>query len=107
MVAHVTAPALEPDPAKVATTSSAVVTQLLRKQLRFTGLVVTDAMDMAGLTRVYPEGGSAAAGHAAVDAIKAGNDMLLLPSDLDGAYHGLLNAVRMATFRRSASINQC
>jgi beta-N-acetylhexosaminidase len=94
MVAHVTAPALEPDSAKVATTSSAVATQLLKKQLRFSGLVVTDAMDMAGLTRVYPEGGSAAAGHAAVDAIKAGNDMLLLPSDLDGAYHGLLNAVR-------------
>lgn len=94
MVAHVTAPALDPDSAKVATTSSAVVTQLLRKQLRFSGLVVTDAMDMAGLTRVYPEGGSAAAGHAAVDAIKAGNDMLLLPSDLDGAYRGLLSAVR-------------
>ena len=31
---------------------------------------------------------------AAVDAVKAGNDMLLLPSDLDGAYHGLLKAVR-------------
>jgi beta-N-acetylhexosaminidase len=94
MVAHVTAPALEPDSNKVATTSSNVATQLLKKQLRFSGLVVTDAMDMAGLTRVYPEGGSAAAGHAAVDAIKAGNDMLLLPSDLDGAYRGLLNAVR-------------
>lgn len=94
MVAHVTAAALEPDSNKVATTSSAVVTQLLKRQMRFTGLIVTDAMDMAGLTRVYPEGGSAAAGHAAVDAIKAGNDMLLLPSDLDGAYHGLLNAVR-------------
>jgi beta-N-acetylhexosaminidase len=94
MVAHVTAPALEPDSAKVATTSSGVIMQLLKKQLRFSGLVVTDAMDMAGLTRVYPEGGSAAAGRAAVDAIRAGNDMLLLPSDLDGAYHGLLNAVR-------------
>ncbi|HEY7403632.1 MAG TPA: glycoside hydrolase family 3 N-terminal domain-containing protein [Candidatus Angelobacter sp.] len=94
MVAHVTAPALEPETSKVATTSSAVISDLLRKQLRFSGLVVTDAMDMAGLTRVYPEGGSAAAGHAAVDAIKAGNDMLLLPSDLAGAYQGLLNAVR-------------
>ncbi|HEX7287935.1 MAG TPA: glycoside hydrolase family 3 C-terminal domain-containing protein, partial [Candidatus Angelobacter sp.] len=34
------------------------------------------------------------AGHAAIDAVKAGNDMLLLPSDLDGAYRGLLAAVR-------------
>ena len=94
MVAHVTAPALEPDPMKVSTTSGIVVTQVLKTQLGFTGLVITDAMDMSGLTRVYPEGGSAAAGRAAVDAIKAGNDMLLLPSDLDGAYNGLLNAVR-------------
>jgi beta-N-acetylhexosaminidase len=94
MVAHVTAPALEPDTKKVATTSGAIVTQLLKTQLGFNGLVITDAMDMSGLTRVYPEGASAAAGHAAVDAIKAGNDMLLLPSDLDGAYNGLLNAVR-------------
>jgi beta-N-acetylhexosaminidase len=94
MVAHVTAPALEPDPKKVATTSGIVVTQVLKTQLGFRGLVITDAMDMSGLTRVYPEGASAAAGHAAVDAIKAGNDMLLLPSDLDGAYNGLLNAVR-------------
>lgn len=93
MVAHVTAPALDPDPAKVATTSNAVVTQILKNQLHFSGLVITDAMDMSGLTRVYPEGMSAAAGHAAVDAVKAGNDMLLLPSDLDGAYNGLLNAV--------------
>jgi beta-N-acetylhexosaminidase len=94
MVAHVTAPALEPDPNKVATTSGIVVTQVLKTQLGFNGLVITDAMDMSGLTRVYPEGGSVAAGRAAVDAIKAGNDMLLLPSDLDGAYNGLLNAVR-------------
>jgi beta-N-acetylhexosaminidase len=94
MVAHVTAPALEPDATKVATTSPGLVTTLLKQQLGFSGLVVTDAMDMGALTRLYPEGGAAAAAHAAVDAVKAGNDMLLLPSDLDGAYNGLLNAVR-------------
>ena len=93
MVAHVTAPALEPDPGKVATTSPAIVGELLHHELAFTGLVVTDAMEMGALTRLYPPGGSAA-GRAAVDAIKAGNDMLLLPSDLEGAYQGLLNAVR-------------
>lgn len=94
MVAHVTAPALEPNAAKVATTSAPIITDLLKTQLGFNGLIITDAMDMSGLTRVYPEGASAAAGHAAVDAIKAGNDMLLLPSDLDGAYNGVLSAVR-------------
>jgi beta-N-acetylhexosaminidase len=94
MIAHVTAPALEPDPDKVATTSPLIVGQVLQHELGFKGLIVTDAMDMGALTRLYPMMGAAASGHAAVDAIKAGNDMLLLPSDLDGAYRGLLNAVR-------------
>ena len=94
MVAHLTAPALEPDTTRVATNSSAIVTGILKQQLGFKGLVITDAMDMGGLTSVYPEGGSAAARHAAIDTVKAGNDMLLLFSDLDGAYNGLLDAVR-------------
>ncbi|HZE82470.1 MAG TPA: glycoside hydrolase family 3 N-terminal domain-containing protein [Candidatus Polarisedimenticolia bacterium] len=94
MVAHITAPVLEPDPSRVATNSPAIVTGLLKQQLGFTGLVITDAMDMGGLTSVYPEGGSAAARHAAIDTVRAGNDMLLLFTDLDGAYKGLLNAVR-------------
>ena len=94
MVAHVTAPALEPDASKVATTSPAMINGLLKQELKFSGLVVTDAMEMGALTRLYPEGGPSASARAAVDAINAGNDMLLLPSDLDGAYNGLLKAVR-------------
>jgi beta-N-acetylhexosaminidase len=94
MVAHITAPVLEADPSRVATNSGAIITGILKQQLGFKGLVVTDAMDMGGLTSVYPEGGSAAARHAAVDTVKAGNDMLLLFSDLDGAYRGLVDAVR-------------
>ena len=100
MVAHVTAPALEPDTGKVATTSPAIVNQLLKQQLGFKGLVVTDAMEMGALTRLYPQG-AAAAGHAAVDAIKAGNDMLLLPSDLENAFKGLLTAVRLGQIPES------
>ena len=94
MVAHVTAPSLEPDNTRVATNSPPIVTGILRQQFGFKGLIVTDAMDMAGLTGIYPEAGSAAARHAAVDTVKAGNDMLLLVTDLDGAYRGLVDAVR-------------
>jgi beta-N-acetylhexosaminidase len=90
MVAHVTVPALEPDPNRVATTSPAIVTQLLKQQLGFNGLVVTDALDMAGLTRLYAEN----IGRAAVDAFKAGNDLLLIPPDLDASYRAMLDAVR-------------
>jgi len=94
MVAHILAPALDPGADRVASVSPAIVTGLLKQQMGFTGLVVTDAMDMNGLTKLFPEGGSVAAGRAAVAAVKAGNDMLLIPSNLDGAYNGLLQAVR-------------
>jgi beta-N-acetylhexosaminidase len=94
MVAHIRAPALDPDPSRVASISPAIVTGLLKQQMGFHGLVVPDAVDMGGITGLFPEGGSAAAGRAAVEAVKAGNDMLLIPLDLDGSYNGLLRAVR-------------
>jgi beta-N-acetylhexosaminidase len=90
MIAHVTVPALDPDPGRVASTSPAVVTGLLKRQLGFQGLVVTDALDMAGLTHLYASN----IGRAAVDAFKAGNDVLIIPADLDASYKALLQAVR-------------
>jgi beta-N-acetylhexosaminidase len=89
MVAHVSVPALDPDPNHVATTSPAIVTNLLKNQLGFKGIVVTDALDMAGLTRLY----GPHIGRAAVDAFKAGNDVLLIPADLDASYQAMLAAV--------------
>jgi beta-N-acetylhexosaminidase len=88
MTAHVTVPALEPDPNRVATTSRAVITGLLKDTLGFQGLVVTDAMDMGAVTRLYP------GGRAAVEAFKAGNDMVLIPADLDASFNAMLNAAR-------------
>jgi beta-N-acetylhexosaminidase len=89
MVAHVTVPALDPNPNAVATVSPAIVSGLLKQQLHFQGLVITDALDMGALTRLY----AANLGQEAVDAFKAGNDMLLIPPDLDVAYRGVLAAV--------------
>jgi beta-N-acetylhexosaminidase len=90
MVAHVAIPALEPDPNKVATVSPAIVTDLLQKQMGFKGIVVTDALDMAGLTRLY----AANIGRAAVDAFKAGSDLLIIPADLEASYKSMLDAVK-------------
>jgi len=90
MVAHVTVPALDPTPNRVATTSPAITTDLLKNQLGFKGIVVTDALDMAGLTRMY----TADIGRAAVDAFKAGNDMLIIPADFVASYDAMLKAVR-------------
>ncbi|HEY9127953.1 MAG TPA: glycoside hydrolase family 3 protein [Acidobacteriaceae bacterium] len=94
MTAHVTVPALEPDPNKPASISHNVITGLLKNQLGFKGLVVTDALDMGGLMRVFPGSPAEVSAAEAVAAIQAGNDMVIIPADLDGAYHGLLDAVR-------------
>lgn len=89
MVAHVTAPALDPDPNHVATISPSVVSDLLEKQLGFKGLVVTDALDMAGVTHLFANN----IGRAAVEAFKAGNDLLLIPPDLAASYQAMMTAV--------------
>ena len=90
MVAHVTAPALDPAPNSVSSVSPAIITGLLRHDLQFSGVVITDALDMAGLTRLY----ATDIGREAVDAFKAGNDMLLIPPDLDAADRAMIAAVR-------------
>lgn len=90
MVAHVTVPALDAKPNTVATVSPLVVSDLLKKDLGFHGIVVTDALDMGALTRLY----AGDIGREAVDAFKAGNDVLIIPPDLDAADRAMVAAVR-------------
>ena len=66
------------------------MTGLLKEEMGFKGIVVTDALEMAGLTRMYAN----EIGRAAVEAFKAGNDMLIIPADLDASYRAMLQAVR-------------
>ena len=97
MTAHITVPAIEPDPNKPASVSSNVITGLLKDQLGFKGLVLTDALDMGALTRVFSGNIAEVSAAEAVAAIQAGNDMVIIPADLDGAYNGLLDAVKRGT----------
>jgi beta-N-acetylhexosaminidase len=90
MTGHVRVVALDPDRSRVATTSPAIVTGLLKNQLGFKGIVVTDALDMAGLVGLYAKD----PGRVAVDAFKAGNDVLTMPFNLDACYRAMLEAVR-------------
>lgn len=71
MTGHLVVPAFEPDPRTTATLSRAIVTGLLREKMRFDGVVVTDALEMAGATTL---GGY---GEVAVRALEAGVDLLL------------------------------
>ena len=96
MVAHVTVPALDSDPNHVATISPAIVSDLLEKQLGFKGIIVTDALDMAGLTHLF----SSNIGRAAVEAFKAGNDLLLIPADFPASYNAMLQAAQSGEVSR-------
>ncbi len=85
MTAHIAVPALAP--AEVpATLSPAILTELLRKQLGFKGLVITDALEMGGIAQGFNSG------EACVRALEAGADTLLMPSDPDAAIRAVLAA---------------
>lgn len=92
MLAQASVPAIDPDPKALAPTSSKLVDGLLRHELGFQGIVITDALEMQGLTDLYAQEENPS-GRIAVDAVKAGDDVLMLPRDLPGAYKGLLDAV--------------
>lgn len=96
MVAHVTVPALDSEPNRVATTSRAIVDGLLKEEMGFKGIVVTDALDMAGLTRLYAKD----IGRTAVESFLAGNDVLIIPANLDASYRSMLQAVQSGEIGR-------
>ena len=95
MVGHLVTPALDPDPNHVASISPEVITGLLKGKMGFRGIVVTDALEMNGLMKLFQPGTAAVtSAKAAVAAVKAGEDMILIPADIEGAYNGVLQAVR-------------
>jgi beta-N-acetylhexosaminidase len=87
MTAHIVVPSLDPsgDPA---TLSQPIVTGILRKELRYDGVVITDSLGMAGVRQKYGDD------RVPVLALKAGVDQLLMPPNLDLAYRSVLAAVR-------------
>jgi len=72
MVAHLNIPALDPRDKRPTTLSYATIQKLLKEELNFKGLVITDAMNMQGVAKHYGPG------QADVEALKAGNDILLM-----------------------------
>src|SRR3984893_13261404 len=103
MTGHLSIPLLEPDPNTPATLSNNVLTGLLRDELHFEGLVITDAMDMGGITTRY------APGEAAVRAFLAGADALLMSPVPDAAFEALQAAVksgRISHERLDASVRR-
>ncbi|MEV4637531.1 glycoside hydrolase family 3 N-terminal domain-containing protein [Actinoplanes sp. NPDC049548] len=89
MAAHIVAPALDPS-GRPASLSRPIVTGLLREQLHFDGVVVTDALDAAALNDIPAE-------RIVLDAVDAGVDQLLMPKDVPGAIRTVLDAVAAGT----------
>jgi len=87
MTAHLAVPAIE-DPAIPATLSTKILSGLLRDELSFRGIIVTDALDMGGIGQGF------APGDAAVRAIEAGADILLMPPDAEVAINAVEAAVK-------------
>lgn len=97
MVGHITAPnALPPaESDRLAGFSATVLNDWLRGELGFEGLVVTDSLAMGAVTRRYSPG------EAALAALQAGADLLLMPADLEGAYTAVVQAVESGRWPES------
>ena len=87
MVAHMEVPSLEKEPKMPSTLSKNIISKLLKKKLKFEGLVITDAMDMKGVVDFNKNQS------ADVSALLAGNDILLMPDDLDESTKSIKNAI--------------
>jgi beta-N-acetylhexosaminidase len=87
MTAHVVLRSIDPSGAP-ATMSESILTGLLRGELGYDGLIVTDALDMGGATGTYPPN------VAPVEAFRAGADQLVLAPQMDVAYAAVLDAIR-------------
>jgi len=88
MTGHLSVPAIEPDSNTPATLSHNILTGLLRNELGYRGLIVTDAMEMGGITLRFSPG------EAAVRAVAAGVDCVLMPPVPDAAFEALQAAVK-------------
>lgn len=90
MISHMAAPSLAGDNTP-STLSEEVVTNILRNEMNYKGVIITDALNMSAISQYY------SSEQAAVMALKAGCDMLLMPENFEEAYNGVLEAVQNGT----------
>jgi beta-N-acetylhexosaminidase len=88
MIGHLYVPSIDSREHRATSISGNAVTTLLRKQMSFRGLTFTDALDMQGVSKYFPNG------DASVEALIAGNDMLCLPGNVETGIGKILNAIR-------------
>ena len=90
MVGHITVPNITGSTLP-SSMSEYMITEVLRNQMGFDGVVITDAMNMKAITNQYDSA------EAAITAINAGADIILMPADFKAAYEGVIEAVKSGT----------
>ena len=86
MAGHISLPNVIGDDTP-ASLSYKMLSEILRDQMDYNGIIITDAMNMGAISQTYT------ASDAAVKAIQAGVDIILMPDDFTAAYQGILDAV--------------
>jgi beta-glucosidase-like glycosyl hydrolase/CubicO group peptidase (beta-lactamase class C family) len=101
MIAHLFVPSLDSTLNTPTTLSPKVVTKLLKEEMGFEGLVITDALDMKGVTTHYRQG------EIELRALLAGNDILLLPQDVGEAIQTIKSAVEEGVVSEELINDRC
>ena len=101
MIAHLYIPSIDSSANRATSLSKNNVTGLLRNKLGFQGLTFTDALEMKGVTKFFPEG------DAAVQALIAGNDMLCLPDDVPLTLAKVKKAISQKKLSRADLDERC
>ncbi|MFO7935934.1 MAG: glycoside hydrolase family 3 N-terminal domain-containing protein [Bacteroidales bacterium] len=101
MMAHLHVPALDDRPNRATTLSQPVVTGLLREKMDFRGLIITDALNMKGISDFFEPG------QCEVEAVRAGNDILLMPADVGRGISAIRQSVRRGDISRERIDASC
>ena len=101
MVAHLQVNALDNRPHRPSSISKPTITGLLRNKMKFTGLVFTDALNMRGVADYYEPG------QLEIEALKAGNDVLLYPADAEISIKAIEKAIEKGELSESIVNTRC
>ncbi len=101
MVAHLRVPELDARENRASTLSRPTITGILKEEMGFKGLIITDALNMKGLSSYFEPG------IREVEAVRAGNDILLMPADVDKAISAVKKAVKQRTISEEEVNGSC
>lgn len=101
MIAHLAVPAMDDNENLPSTLSHKIVTDYLVDTMGFDGLIVTDGLDMKGVTKNYNEG------EVALKALEAGNDILLIPDNVELSINNIINALKRGDITENIINESC